>query len=65
MTLFGYDENGELAFRQGPFTFTLEAIEMFEKEKADMRHNKIFHLSLENTHLEQSHRMRVYLYEAR
>jgi hypothetical protein len=65
MTLFGYDENGELAFRQGPFTFDHEAIEMFEKEKADMRHNKIFHLSLEKTYLEQSHRMRVYLSEAR
>lgn len=61
MELFGYDEDGKLAFRQGPFSFDAEAIAMFEEEKAEMVHNKIFHLSLEKTYLPQSHRMRTYM----
>ena len=65
MELFGYDENGKLAFRQGPFTFDIEAIEMFEAEKAEMVQNKIFHLSLEKTYLAQSDSRRVYLFAAR
>lgn len=65
MELFGYDENGELAFRQGPFTFDIEAIEMFEKEKAFMVAGGIFHLSLEKTYLPQNHRDRVYISVAR
>ena len=65
MELFGYDENGNLAFRQGPFTFDIEAIEMFNSEKALMRDGGIFHLSLEKTYLDQSHRERVYIHASR
>ena len=65
MTLFGYDENGDLAFRQGPFTYDDEAIAMFEEEKARMTQSATFHLSLEKTYLAQDHRLRVYLSAAR
>ncbi len=59
MELFGYDEDGKLAFRQGPFSFDIEAIAMFNEEKAQMVQNKVFHLSLEKTYLAADHRMRI------
>ena len=58
MELFGYDEDGNLAFRQGPFTFDFEAIAMFNDEKAQMAQHKVFHLSLEKTYLAADHRHR-------
>lgn len=65
MEIFGYDENGELAFRQGPFTFDPEAYQMFEEEKALMVQCKVFHLSLERTYLPQGHRHRVATFASR
>lgn len=45
-TLKAYDENGELVMRQGPFVIVTEAIAMFEAEKAEAVHNKVFMLEL-------------------
>lgn len=45
-TLKAYDENGELVMRQGPFTIISEAIAMFEQEKKEAIHNKVFALEL-------------------
>jgi hypothetical protein len=56
---FGYDENGELVFRQGPFTFDPEAYDVFQAEREVMESHKVFHLSLERTYLAQDHRNRV------
>jgi hypothetical protein len=61
MELFGYDENGELAFRQGPFTFDIDAIKVFYAEKDFMVEGGIFHLSLEKTYLAVNHKERVYM----
>jgi len=65
MELFGYDENGSLAFRQGPFTFDIDAINMFNEEKAFMVQGGIFHLSLEKTYLAANHKQRIYMSAAR
>lgn len=65
MELFGYDENGNLAFRQGPFTFDIEAIKMFNEEQAFMIEGGVFHLSLEKTYLAANHKERVYLHVSR
>jgi hypothetical protein len=65
MTLFGYDENGELAFRQGPFTFDPEAYQQFNEEREFMVQGKIFHLSLERSYLPQNHRNRVAVHASR
>ena len=59
MELFGYDENGELFFRRGPFTFDTEAYTAFAEEKDFMVKGGIFHLSLERTYLPQNHRTRI------
>jgi hypothetical protein len=65
MELFGYDENGELAFRQGPFSFDTEAHAMFEEERRAMVQHKVYHLSLEKTYLPQGHRHRVCVWASR
>lgn len=46
-TLKAYDENGELVMRQGPFMAVLEAIAIFQEEKEQAVHNKVFMLILE------------------
>jgi hypothetical protein len=46
-TLKAYDENGELVMRQGPFMAVMEALAIFEQEKREAVHNKVFMLIME------------------
>jgi hypothetical protein len=46
-TLKAYDENGELVMKQGPFMAVMEALAIFEEEKREAIHNKVFMLVLE------------------
>jgi hypothetical protein len=64
MILEGYDEDGNLAFRQGPFTDHLEAVAMFTSEKAEAVLHKIYCLQLINPHAKRADQ-RIYMSFAR
>lgn len=59
-TLKGYDENGELAFKQGPFMDVMEALATFKRERDEAVHNKVFLLILEPEGQEARPRHRVH-----
>jgi len=65
MTLFGYNEAGELVFTSEPFEFDADAHDAFEAQKANMVINGVFHLSLERTYLPLTHRNRFEMSAAR
>lgn len=64
MILEGYDEDGKLAFKQGPFTEHLEAVAMFNGEKAQAVQHGIYCLLLINPHATRKDQ-RIYMSFAR